>query len=141
MPEFEEKIIIMIIGANKNQINSENTKKIYIKNMGKLEDMGNSNRKKLPPIENPGMFQRVEQSLSEISSISSRKSVKTRVLPKIREEQKADEIMQAWGLKKVELRETLAYKLEKERKRKEDKNKKSLNAEERFAKFARSVKK
>ena len=66
MPEFEEKIIIMIIGANKNQINSENTKKIYIKNMGKLEDMGNSNRKKLPPIENPGIFQRVEQSLSEI---------------------------------------------------------------------------
>lgn len=134
--DFSLKVPEFLLNNNENY--SENPQKTEIK---KVEDIGGSNRKKLPPIENPGMFQKVEQSLSEISSISSRKSVKTRVLPKIREEKKAEEIMQAWGLKKVELRETLAYKLEKERKRKEDKNKKSLTAEERFAKFARSVKK
>lgn len=84
--------------------------------------------------------------LHDKSSILSYKSSKTLNLPKIiqRKEEndnKADKIMKEWGFIKPELKETLAYKLEKERKRKEGKDRKALTSEERYLKFMKTIKK
>ena len=126
-----------------------------------------NNKKKLPPIENFNsnslssdlLFQKIPHGMNnsinksnnrddsniEIESILSRKTSNIVTLPKIekknKEDEKAKKIMEAWGLNKPEIQETLAYKLEKERKRKEGKNKKTMNAEERYAKFVKSIKK
>ena len=126
-----------------SKILRENTEKIHKKEMNSV-----SNKKKLPPISNENLFQKVDNSFdsSEISSILSKRSSKMGILPKIsekdrKEEEKASKIMENWGLKNPELKKTLAFKLEKERKRKEENRKKVMSSEERLVKFLKNVKK
>lgn len=85
------------------------------------------------------------ESLSN-SSYRSNRIIKgsQHALPKIvhkKEQEKAVKIMEAWGLNKPEIKETLAFKLEKERKRKESNVKKIMTAEERYGKFLKNIKK
>lgn len=105
-----------------------------------------NSKKKLPPIENSQKISKILEDCEENSknseifleslSNSSTKRVFLQKLP--RNEAKADQIMAAWGLNKPEIKGTLAIKLEKERKRLEKKSKKTLSAEERYAKFLRA---
>lgn len=119
------------------------------------ENARNPNKKLLPPLESSKKLRNLAEIAEnyeenaknsevflESLSNTSRSSAKRVILSKIaRNEDKAGKIMAAWGLNKPEIKGTLAIKLEKERKRLENKGKKTLTAEERYAKFLRKAQK